>query len=104
MPYHIEALSLQELDYLEWASARGYDAGLLDIVGVSDYTLGDIEHPDYKPGGKHQNRGIILLNDITESQAWEIKENIEQDQHAWLACCGLPRLIEKLQRFVDSIV
>ena len=86
--YRIPRLSKTEFATLEWLSARGYDRGILDAAGVSE------EFPD----------GSVQLGDIREHEAWSIRDNIEEDRHAFLTSSGSDSLNQILWDFEDSIV
>lgn len=87
-PYSIEPLTPTEYETLRWLSARGYDAGILDAAGVEE-ELAD---------------GRVVLGTLSEPEAWQINENIEEDPHAFLTSNGSRGLATKLQKFLDSIV
>ena len=85
--YLIEPLDSTEYATLSWLSDHGYDAGILDAVVSCE-----------------RDDGLIGLSGIPESVAWGIRDAIDADPHAWLACCGSRSLAEKLNTFVESIV
>ena len=86
--YRIPRLTKREFATLEWLSDRGYDGGILDAAGIEE------EYPD----------GSVQLGDIPEPAAWGIRDNIEEDPHAFLSSSGSRELNDKLIQFVDSIV
>lgn len=72
---------------LEWLNARGYDATFCDVAtfqGRDD-------------GGRY-------VYTLTEPEAWEVKEEYEDDPGAFLACNGSDTLNSALLGFIDSIV
>ena len=81
MAYEIEPLDEEEYETLCWLSDRGYDAGICEHVSG--------------PGEE------ITL---TEPQAWEVLESIDEDPHAFLASNGSESLAKKLYKFIDSVV
>ena len=87
-PYRLERLTAREFATLEWLADRGYDGDLLRLAGVDD------EAAD----------GSIRLGALTEAEAWQFNENVEEDPHAFLSSNGSASLREKMYRLLDAIV
>jgi hypothetical protein len=83
--YTIEDLDKTEYVTLIWLNCHGYDAGILDFFSEND-------------------DGTASCRPIEEHEAWTIKEAIEDDPDAFLACNGSRSLSSKLFTFLDSIV
>jgi len=76
-------LTQDELETLLWLRDHGYDAGLYGRLE------GGAEEGEYR---------------LPEVDAWEWLEDIRQNPHAYLTCCGDDALANKLARLEDSVV
>ncbi len=72
---------------LEWLRDHGYDAGFLDLATFR---------------GRDDKGNFVYT--FTEPQAWEFRDEIEEDPSAFLACNGSDTLNSSLLEFEDSIV
>ena len=85
--YKIEDLDEEEYETLCWLSDRGYDGGILDSLD-----------------GEQKEDGGYSFKPIPENKAWEIKQAIDDDRHAFLTSNGSESLAEKLNKFLNNIV
>lgn len=85
--YTIEPLDKKEYATLSWLSDRGYDGGILELTS-----------------GEETDDGGYKFESIPEHVAWQIKDNIDEDEHAFLTSNGSRSLAEKLLAFIDAIV
>lgn len=84
MAYRIE-LWREEYTTLCWLAERGYDGSILDNCTVDE-------------------NGPDVTLELTEAQAWEVNECVNDDPDAFLTCNGDKQLARKLQTFLNSIV
>ena len=87
-PYWIEPLTPRDYATLRWLADRGYDGGFLQLAGVEE------ELPD----------GRIVMGALTESEAWQFRENVDEDPGAFLSSSGSRTLNDKLLGLYDGIV
>ena len=87
-PYRIPPLNQREYATLRWLADRGYDGGILKLAGVEE------ELPD----------GGVVLGALTEPEAWEFHDNVDQDLNAFLASSGSRTLNDKLFGLYERIV
>ena len=85
MCYKIEDLNSSEWATLCWLDARGYSANIAQFF---------TENED----------GTATCRNIAEGDAWQVKEDVEADDDAFLACNGSEGLSQKLWAFISSIV
>ena len=76
----------REYKTLAWLADHGYDAGIYDgsVRTTDDDDMTTLRIPEYK--------------------AWEIRDAVEEDPHAFLASNGSRSLSEKLYEFLENIV
>lgn len=82
--YQIQ-ISEQEYKDLNWLEHRGYTAGLLKIADLEEF-----------------ENGVYVLT-LSEAQAWEWKDNIEDSGCDFGACMG-EDLLSRLYDLMDQIV
>jgi len=85
--YKIESLTKEEYETLLWLSDRGYDAGILELIS----------------GGQTEDGGYTF-EPIPEHVAWQINDNIAEDEGAFLTSNGSRSLEEKLFAFLEKII
>lgn len=73
--------------YLEWASDRGYDGGILDLAEMV----------------MESDCGTVTIA-LTEASAWEFSDNVSADWSAFLSCCGCSETADALCYLIDEIV
>lgn len=85
-PYRIETLNAEEYATFLWLIDRGYagDFGALE--------------------GERLENGGWRFEPLPEHIAWQVRESVEQDRHAFLTCNGSASLAEKLNSFLEAIV
>lgn len=86
MAYRI-TLTRAEAVTLDWLADHGYDG---DLTAQAD--------------AEESDDGTTIVLRLTEPSAWIVRDNVEEDRHAWLACCGDDGLAAKLESFLASIV
>lgn len=84
--YTIGPLDEREFETLAWLADHGYNAGIYDGSAKS-----------------YDDEGNVTLR-IPEFKAWEIKEAVDEDPHAFLANSASRGLNEMLLKFIDEIV
>lgn len=87
-PYRLAPLTEREYQTLLWLADRGYDGGLFDLAGVEE------QRPN----------GAVVLGALTEAEASQFRENVDDDPHAFLTSSGSAGLNEKMMRLYDSII
>lgn len=84
-------LTPNEYKTLEWLSDHGYDGGLCEYASSLDMDGDDID----------SSTEIVLS--FTEPAAWSVREQYDDDEHAYGACAARP-LCRKMYEFIDGIV
>jgi len=87
-PYKTKPLSERDYTTLLWLADRGYDGGVFENCDA-------VEPND-------DGDGFTLH--FTEVSAWEIRDTIDDDPHAFLACCGSDTLATALRSMIETIV
>ena len=75
-----------DYETLNWLADRGYDARFCDLA----------EEAEEVPGGSVWR--------FTEPQAWEFRDEVDSDPHAFLTSCGSDRLARAMLGFLEAIV
>jgi hypothetical protein len=92
-----------ERDYatLCWLSDRGYDGGFLGVA-----RLERIEGPNGVAIDEPDDMGSdgVRVYSLTEPEAWTVREYVDEDPCAFLACCGSDTLARALLGFLERIV